>query len=1011
WNRGNSLWPLVPYEPAWLMEVINGSSTFGLVERRHGAAGTLCLDIFSTSPLNVRFLSELICEDRVMPASQRYEGNGVPVGQGSTSSAASRLSFPRSSVPAVGTDLRPRRTALETRAQAFVSLGWSSMDMPRSVASARGTRGEQKPRLPPPLAGAQEKDCLGCHLSSSLELVTVAPTVRGAEQHNVRGHVLVPKLERFSYPSKPDPVHAENWMRTLAHLSGRYWSPNPFQFVSLLTCCHLPSLELGLFPGKTEAALQNIMLQRTLHLKIVVKSRLFIFFMFTAMELLVTELTVLLKLLDHETLSSATEEKKSAVKNLLAQFQPTVPGTDYMYMNTSVYRNGTSFVESLFEKFDCDLGDLRVEAEEQNKELNQTDRATPSKPRRAHTPPPLPNTPPPEDYYEEALPLSPGTLPEYITSRGSSSPPNSIEDGYYEDTEQNYPTTCTNSHRKNSYNDSDALSSSYESYDEEEEEKRQRLTHQWPSEENSMAPVRDCRICAFLLRKKRFGQWAKQLTVIRENRLQCYKSSKDQSPYMDLPLSLCNVIYVPKDGRKKKHELRFSLPGGEALVLAVQSKEQAEKWLRVVREISSLGNGLNSSTSPMTPRRTELDKRLSAEKPASDSDTVPSGECCRDVGKVKRGALSELTGTMSRAAGRKITRIISFSRRKPPLPGDPRWTSPEENPGCGYLSILVNQCWKERWCRVSCGSLHLHQEQGDPRRCHAPIALQGCDVLPGFGSKHPFALRILRGSSEVAVLEARGSEEMGRWLGVLLAETGCSADPESLHYDYVDVETIANIRTAARHSFLWATSTESRTYDEVPCEETREGDRLGEQQDKSRNKPPITLKRHGPSANQYGRYGKTRAEEDARRYLREKEELEQERDSIRNALVSLRKDKREAKAKLKGATDKQQRALEEHVAHLEESCHLKEGQRVDLELRLTQVKENLKKSLAGGVLGAPAQTTPLSKKTRQPEAQYIESFLPVNCASEMRKRPSSIYTSAKGNVMQKAKEWESKRGT
>lgn len=50
---------------------------------------------------------------------------------------------------------------------------------------------------------------------------------------------------------------------------------------------------------------------------------------------------------------------------------------------------------------------------------------------------------------------------------------------------------------------------------------------------------------------------------------------------MDLPLNLCNVIYVPKDGRKKKHELRFSLPGGEALVLAVQSKEQAEKWLRV----------------------------------------------------------------------------------------------------------------------------------------------------------------------------------------------------------------------------------------------------------------------------------------------------------------------------------------------------------------------------------------------------------------------------------------------
>lgn len=50
--------------------------------------------------------------------------------------------------------------------------------------------------------------------------------------------------------------------------------------------------------------------------------------------------------------------------------------------------------------------------------------------------------------------------------------------------------------------------------------------------------------------------------------------------------------------------------------------------------------------------------------------------------------------------------------------------------------------------------------------------------------------------------QAGSSEELGRWLGVLLAETGSAADPESLHYDCVDVETIANIRDAVRHSFL-----------------------------------------------------------------------------------------------------------------------------------------------------------------------------------------------------------------
>lgn len=59
------------------------------------------------------------------------------------------------------------------------------------------------------------------------------------------------------------------------------------------------------------------------------------------------------------------------------------------------------------------------------------------------------------------------------------------------------------------------------------------------------------------------------------------------------------------------------------------------------------------------------------------------------LGKPKRVALSELTGTMSRAAGRKITRIISFSKRKPPLPGETRVQSLDEDPRCGETCLFV----------------------------------------------------------------------------------------------------------------------------------------------------------------------------------------------------------------------------------------------------------------------------------------------------------------------------------
>ncbi|XP_060935309.1 actin filament-associated protein 1-like 1 isoform X1 [Limanda limanda] len=746
-----------------------------------------------------------------------------------------------------------------------------------------------------------------------------------------------------------------------------------------------------------------------------------------AMEVLVNELGVLLKMLDQENLSSSTQEKKTSVWNLLQQLQPSVPGTDYIYMNSSVYRNGTSFVESLFETFDCELGDLKddvddikEEKNDQTDTLNQSCADSPAL-HSVDSPPPLPTTPPPEDYYEEAVPLSPGKLPEYIITRVRSSPPNSIEDGY-EDAENNYPTTCINSHRKNSYNDSDALSSSYESYEEDEEERSPgvQLTHQWPSDESSMPPARDCRICAFLLRKKRFGQWAKQLTVIRENRLQCYKSSKDTCPYVDLLLPQCTVIYAPKDSKRKHHELRFTLPNGDALVLAVQSKEQAHRWLGVVREVCGQSTGPEESASPVSPRKTELDKRLSAERNTSDSDSVgvSAGDNCRENGKVKRGAI---------AAGRKITRIISFTKKKPPRPGDPRTSFVD--PRQGNLSVLVNQVWREQWCCVSRGFLYFYLDKGDTRTSLPSLPLLSCEVVPGLGPKHPFAFRILRNNKEVAAMEAASSDELGRWLGVLLAETGSTTDPESLHYDYVDVETIANIRNAARNSFLWATSscsasTDSRTYDEVSNEDMQSGENRRPQSgnqgkrrssfssnDSDRTKPLVSLKRTGSNANQYGRYGKTRAEEDAKRYLKEKEELEKERDGIRNTLVTLRQEKQELKEDLKTASDKRKSSMNKRVSHLEEVCRAKEAERVDLELRLTEVKENLKKSQAGGALGAPVEAKPPVKASSKKRQNIYSDSLPVNCASEIRRRPPSVYASSTGTVMQKAKEWESKKGT
>lgn len=50
--------------------------------------------------------------------------------------------------------------------------------------------------------------------------------------------------------------------------------------------------------------------------------------------------------------------------------------------------------------------------------------------------------------------------------------------------------------------------------------------------------------------------------------------------------------------------------------------------------------------------------------------------------------------------------------------------------------------------------------------------------------------------------QASCSEDMGRWLGLLLVEMGSNVTPEALHYDYVDVDTLTSIVSAGRNSFL-----------------------------------------------------------------------------------------------------------------------------------------------------------------------------------------------------------------
>ncbi|XP_048160548.1 actin filament-associated protein 1 isoform X3 [Corvus hawaiiensis] len=746
------------------------------------------------------------------------------------------------------------------------------------------------------------------------------------------------------------------------------------------------------------------------------------------MEELIVELRLFLELLDHEYLTSTVREKKAVITNILLRIQSSKG--------------------------------LEIKEHVQKQEVANSLPAPPQMPLPEipqqwlppdNGPPPLPTSSLPEGYYEEAVPLSPGKAPEYITS--------------------NY--------------DSDAMSSSYESYDEEEEDgKGKKMRHQWPSEEASMDLVKDAKICAFLLRKKRFGQWTKLLCVIKENKLLCYKSSKDQQPQMELLLNDCSITYIPKDSKKKKHELKISHQGADALVLAVQSKEQAEQWLKVIKDVCSNCTGAVDSDGPLSSspvHKVELEKKLSFERPSSDGEgTVENGitTVCNGKEQVKRkkSSKTEAKGTVTKVTGKKITKIIGLGKKKPST--DEQTSSAEEDvPTCGYLNVLSNNRWRERWCRVKDNKLIFHKDRTDLKTHIVSIPLRGCEVILGLDSKHPLTFRLLRNGQEVAVLEASSSEDMGRWIGILLAETGSSTDPGALHYDYIDVEMTASVIQAAKQTFCFMNRRVISTnpyrgstangyacpsgmalhYDDVPCINgsfkgkkppvTTNGIAGKARTLNSQPKKPETVscvKRTASNAEQY-KYGKNRVEADAKRLQSKEEELLKKKEALRNRLAQLRKERKDLRAAIEvNAGRKTQVILEDKLKKLEEECKQKEAERVNLELELTEVKESLKKALAGGITlglaiepksGTSSPQSPIFKHRTLENSPIsscdtsdTECSIPVNSAAALKRPPSTNNSPCRGHVLRKAKlrvsprlvdvaqerashEWEMKNGT
>ncbi|XP_077377850.1 actin filament-associated protein 1-like 2 isoform X2 [Festucalex cinctus] len=277
----------------------------------------------------------------------------------------------------------------------------------------------------------------------------------------------------------------------------------------------------------------------------------------------------------------------------------------------------------------------------------------------------------------------------------------------------------------------------YESYgedaedDDNEEHMKDRAHYiQWSSSQPCLRPPPESRLCGYLWRRKWLGQWTKQLFIIRNHLLLCYKCARDLLPHLQLSLRGCQLVYKLKSNRKIPHQLKLLLLGADSLVLGYSSFQQADEWRRVIEELSVGGEDQNSSSEPPL---------------------------------------------WSRRSSALLTHV---NQQEP---------SHQQHKNKGVVSVLMNCQWQSLLCQVEAGILNMFGEEADENKtrrtgARSPqytVQLRGCEVnaVPDGERPHRISLSVL--GEQLAVLEVSSADEKWRWTHLLKDAADCCRDSKT----------------------------------------------------------------------------------------------------------------------------------------------------------------------------------------------------------------------------------------
>ncbi|XP_078482485.1 actin filament-associated protein 1-like 1 isoform X2 [Ciona intestinalis] len=276
----------------------------------------------------------------------------------------------------------------------------------------------------------------------------------------------------------------------------------------------------------------------------------------------------------------------------------------------------------------------------------------------------------------------------------------------------------------------------------------------------------------FLTGKK----WQKRIGIVQEGHLQCFKKLGDVHPVLDLPLRAYTAFLSTKEGLSAiVVNLEASGSDGDGYRFYFDRYHMNE-WTHVLRERAAAFTEADNLPAPPV-----------AQRPAS---SMPEHGAVKRVGSksdIGKGLKSAVTDIFKKKDNMK--KKISMAEQ---LGADI----------CGSLNVYSDGKWPKKLCTIRDNTFNVFGKDETPEQS---VILHGCDLTPGFGDPvKKFVFKLTKNKQDLLLMEASNSAEMGKWVGMLIAETGCAEMPDHKPEQenvYLETDTYESVMNTARKVF------------------------------------------------------------------------------------------------------------------------------------------------------------------------------------------------------------------